>query len=93
MLKIIGFLSIIAVILLACTYILNIQNIENKGRNVDSYHDISPWIYIFFGIIALLAAYPVFRIHPMATIIPVGLGALSLVYGFYLASIKIGVLV
>jgi len=89
---IIGALSIIAVMALATTYYLNVKNIEEKDRNVESYHDYSPYIYMFFGVVALISAYFTFHFHVVAGIIPFGLGALSLIYGLYLALIKGGLL-
>ena len=83
-----GVLSIIAIIALACTHILNIQNMENQDRNVDSYHDWSPYIYIFCGIIFMIVAFFTYRFHILAGVIPIGMGMLLLSYGVYIALVK-----
>jgi len=91
--KKLAILVIIAMVLLAFTYYLNVTNIESKNRDVSSYHDMSPYIYMFFGVVSLVASWHAFRIHQLAGSIAVVLGVLALCYGAYLASIKTGVLV
>ena len=87
-LKILGVLSIIAIIGLACTNVLNIQNMETSGRDAGSYHDISPYIYVFAGLVFVVTAWFTYHFHFLAGIIPLGMGILSLVYGLYLLWVK-----
>jgi len=93
MLKLIAICSILAMLAIGSTYALNVQNIEENDRNVDSYHDWSPWIYVIAGGFCFFISIYTFRLHLLAGTFSIGFGFLSLSYGIYLLSIKTGVLV
>jgi len=81
---VISIISIIVVLLLFGTKVLNIQNMEEMGRDASSYHDISAYIYTICGLLMILVAFWTYRVHIVAGIIPFGLGAGCLFYGLYI---------
>jgi len=87
-LKILTVLGILAVIALATTHILNIQNMEEKGRDASSYHDISPYLYVFAGLVSIASTYYTYKFHFLAGILSYGIGMMMLIYGFYLLIAK-----
>lgn len=90
--KILIIAGILVAIGICCTYALNVSHIESNDRNVESYHEFSPWIYAFVGIVLLLTAWFTFHFHFAVGIVQYALGALMLGYGLYLGFIKIGVI-
>lgn len=86
--KIIAILSLIVVLGLAGTKILNVQSIEEHGRNADSYHDLSAVSYVVLGLLMLIIAFFAFRLHVVAGILPIGLGIGLLLYGLYICWVK-----
>ena len=89
---IIGFMGVIAAVLLICTHVLNISNIEDRDRDVDSYHPLSPLIYLFAGIVLVITSLGTFLIHPVAGMLPFITGLGLFIYGAYLELIMLGVL-
>ena len=85
---IISCLSIICILGLFGTKILNIQNMEAQGRDASSYHDISAYIYTVVGILLCIIAFWTYKIHIVAGIIPWGIGLGSLAYGLYILYAK-----
>ena len=85
---IISMISIIVIITLACTKVLNITNMEEEGRDASSYHDVSAIIYVVSGLLLCIVAFWTYRIHIVAGIIPWGLGLSCLGYGLYLCWAK-----
>jgi len=81
---IISMISIIVVLALLGTKILNIQNMEQQGRDASSYSDISAYVYVISGILMCLVAFWTYKIHIVAGILPWGLGISVLVYGLYI---------
>lgn len=85
---IISIFSILVVILLFATKVINIQHMEATGNNADSYSDISAYIYVFCGIMLTITGIFTYRIHKVAGILPIGLGISLLGYGIYILSAK-----
>lgn len=85
-------LLIVATVLLGMTYMFNVQTIETNNRDTSSYHFVSPIVYMFFGTISLLSTWVSHRIHIGFGLFTLILGILSLSYGAYLFSIKMGFL-
>ena len=86
---VISCISILVILLLFGTKILNIQNMEAQGRNADSYHDLSGYIYVFCGIMLCLIAFWAYRFHfALGGILPWGIGISSLIYGLYILNAK-----
>ena len=81
---IVSMISVLVVILLFGTKILNIQNMEAQGRDASSYHDVSAWIYTVCGILLCLVAFWTYKVHIVAGIIPWGIGLGCLFYGLYI---------
>ena len=85
---IISILSVLVVLLLFATKVINIQHMEATDDNADSYSDISAYIYVFCGLILIGIAIWTYKIHIVAGIIPIGIGFGSLVYGIYILYAK-----
>jgi len=92
---VISMISILVVIALAGTKLLNISNMEAEGRDASSYHDLSAVIYVVCGLLLCLIAFWTYKIHIVAGIIPWGIGLGCLGYGLYICYAKgfIGVII
>lgn len=90
LLTIAGFLTILILIGFGVTKVLNIQQIEENERDLDSYHAGSIIIYILCGIGLIVVAFFTYHFHIVAGLLPFGLGISTLGYGIYLALIKFG---
>ncbi|MEF8880030.1 MAG: hypothetical protein V5A64_06545 [Candidatus Thermoplasmatota archaeon] len=85
-------LLIFATVLLGLTYLFNVEQIETNNRDTSSYHFVSPIIYMFFGTVSLLSTWVTHRVHIGLGMFTLILGILTLSYGAYLFSIKMGFL-
>jgi len=85
---IISILSLIVVLSLFATKVINIQHMEAEDNNADSYSDISAYIYVICGVILIGIAFWTYRIHIVAGIIPFGFGFGTLMYGLYICYAK-----
>jgi len=81
---IVSVISIFVVMALFGTKVLNIQHMEENGRDASSYHDISAWIYLICGILLMAVAWWTYHVHIVAGIVPFGIGLGGLVYGIYI---------
>lgn len=86
-------LSVVAILLIAFSYGMQIYHIETHDRDTSSYHLATPIIWIFFGSVSLASTIVTHKIHVGLGVITGGIGILGLVYGFYILLIKLGVLV
>lgn len=84
----ISMVSLLVVVALTSTKVLNVINIEESGRDASSFHDISAIIYTISGFLLCLVAFWTYRIHIVAGIIPWGLGITLFAYGLYLCWVK-----
>ena len=85
---IISILSIIALILLFSTKVVNIQHMESQDDPASSYSEYSAIIYVLAGLMLIFIAFWTFKIHIVAGIIPFGIGFSALVYGVYICYAK-----
>ncbi|MBS3778110.1 MAG: hypothetical protein KGY50_02315 [Candidatus Thermoplasmatota archaeon] len=90
---ILGFLSVVAILLIAFSYGMQMYHIEMNDRDASSYHLVTPLIWIFFGCVSLLSTVVTHKFHKGLGVITGGIGICAVVYGFYILLIKIGVLV
>jgi hypothetical protein len=81
-------ISLIIVLALFGTKVLNIQNMEENGRDASSYSDASAIIYILAGIGMIFVAWKTYHFHLIVGIIPFGLGISLLFYGLYVCWAK-----
>jgi len=85
---IISSFSVLVVLLLFGTKIINIQHMEATDNDADSYSDISAYIYVFCGLVLMGIAFWTYKLHIVAGIIPIGLGFGALFYGLYILYAK-----
>jgi hypothetical protein len=88
--KILAVLSIVAVFCIILGFSLNVVNIEDKNRNVEAYHDYTPYLGLFTSLILLLSGLVAMKIHFVVGVIPFGLGLAGFLYHLYILIIKLG---
>ena len=86
---VIGLITVLVILLLFGTKILNIQNMEQQGRDASSYHDISGYVYVLCGVLLCIVAFWTYHLHfTLGGILPWGIGVSSLIYGLYILNAK-----
>ena len=88
----IAIIGIIVVLAMTSTKVLNVQNIEENDRDIDSFHDWNPTIYTIVGILMVISAWWTFHFHFIPGMIQYGLGGTLTAYGVYLLLIQLGFL-
>jgi len=84
----ISIISLIAVMLLFGTKVINIEHMEATDDDASSYSDISAYIYVVAGVMICFVAFWTYKIHIVAGIIPFGMGFGAVFYGLYILYAK-----
>jgi len=77
-------LSVLVVVLLMFTKVLNMYQILENDQDAGSYHELAAWTYVLCGVILVFVAFHTYHWHILAGIIPFGLGMSTVVYGLFI---------